>query len=279
LAGATFVAQAEHRFRKGNEQVTIEIKHRHTGAVLFTAQVEAVREALEAAVKSGANLSRANLSRANLSGANLSGADLYGANLSGANLSGADLSGADLSRADLYGADLSGANLSRADLYGADLYGADLSRANLSGANLSRADLSRANLYGANGVGSWMATIRDDIRSILDAAPAEVSGLLAAMWAGTVDGSTYQGECACLVGTIAKVRGVRYDALGILKPDSSRPAERWFLGIRKGDTPVTNTSAAYAAAVIAQWQHDRATAKPKKRSRSTDTPRATEDGS
>ena len=66
-----------------------QIKDRFTGAVLFECDTPdnvssglAVRDALEKAVAS----------RANLSGADLSGADLYGANLSGANLSGADLS-------------------------------------------------------------------------------------------------------------------------------------------------------------------------------------------
>jgi uncharacterized protein YjbI with pentapeptide repeats len=88
----------------------IEIKHRDTGAVIYSGD--------------SADLSRANLSNANLSRANLYGANLYGANLYGA---------------DLYNANLSGANLSRANLYGADLYGA-----NLSGANLSRANLSGA---------------------------------------------------------------------------------------------------------------------------------------
>jgi len=49
------------------------------------------------------------LEQACRSGADLSGANLYGANLSRADLSRADLSGADLSGANLYGADLSGA--------------------------------------------------------------------------------------------------------------------------------------------------------------------------
>ena len=98
-----------------------QIKNRFTGAVIFQCDTPddvssglAVRDALEKAVASGADLFGANLS---------------GANLSGANLSGADLSGADLYGADLYGANLSGANLSRADLYGANLYGANLSGA------------------------------------------------------------------------------------------------------------------------------------------------------
>ena len=108
--------------------------------VLYQAEAESMRLLVDAAVKSGANLS----------GANLSGANLSGADLSGANLSGADLSGADLSGADLYGADLSGANLSGASLSGADLYGADLSGADLSGASLYRANLSGATLYRAS---------------------------------------------------------------------------------------------------------------------------------
>ena len=58
---------------------------------------------------------------------------------------------------------------------------------------------------------------------------------------GRVNGSTYEGECACLVGTIANARGVRFNDLGHgLTPCVTRPAERWFLGIQRGDTPDTN---------------------------------------
>ena len=110
----------------------INIVSRWSGKVLFSIAAASLKDAVLAAIKSGANLSGADLSGANLYGANLSRADLYGANLSRANLSGADLSGADLS----------GANLSGADLSGANLYGANLSRADLSGADLSGADLS-----------------------------------------------------------------------------------------------------------------------------------------
>lgn len=57
-----------------------------SGTVLFSADVESLRAALEAAVKAGANLSRADLR-----GANLRGADLRGANLDGADLGGAKI--------------------------------------------------------------------------------------------------------------------------------------------------------------------------------------------
>jgi len=98
-----------------------EIKSRLTGEVLFSAEADSSKLAVEAAVKSGADLSGANLSYVNLSGADLSGANLSYVNLSGANLSGANLSGANLSGANLSYANLSYASLSRADLYGAHL--------------------------------------------------------------------------------------------------------------------------------------------------------------
>ena len=218
------------------------------------------RSDLSDADLSDANLSRADLSRADLSDANLSRADLSGANLSRANLSGANLSRANLSRADLSRADLSGANLSGANLSGANLSRADLSGANLSRANLSRADLSDANLSRAD-----LSGAKNDFWDILIRAPREVAGLRAALVSGKVDGSTYQGSCACLVGSIANIRGVEYTGLGNgITPNSSRPAERWFLAIKSGDTPDTNPiskltvewldefvslQAAYAAAV------------------------------
>jgi hypothetical protein len=123
-----------------------------------------------------------------------------------------------------------------ADLSGANLSGANLSGANLSGANLSDADLSGANLSGAN-----LRGFRADFWDVLLRAPHEIAGVRAALVEGRVDGSTYSGECACLVGTIANVRQADYSELGNnLNPDSGRPAEQWFMGIRKGDTPETN---------------------------------------
>jgi hypothetical protein len=93
-----------------SEKVQMQIKNRFTDAVIYEGEFASIRLCVEAAVRSGANLSGANLYGANLSGAYLSGADLYGANLSGADLSGANLYGANLSGADLSGANLYGAN-------------------------------------------------------------------------------------------------------------------------------------------------------------------------
>jgi uncharacterized protein YjbI with pentapeptide repeats len=180
-----------------------DIKSRWSGSVLFSLETESLRVAVEAAVKSGADLR---------------GADLSGADLRGADLSGADLRGADLSDADLRGADLMGADLRDADLRGADL-----------------------------------TPIRDDLWAVLSAAPSEVVGLRAAIAEGRIDGSTYEGACACLVGTLANVRHVRYDAMPALTPNSSRPIERFFLAIDKGDTPETSQFSKFALEWTDQW--------------------------
>jgi hypothetical protein len=147
------------------------------------------------------------------------------------------------SRADLRGADLRDADLRDADLRDADLRDADLSRADLRGAVLRDADLSRADL----------TPIRDDIWAVLSSLPAEVPALIEALKAGRVDGSTYTGECSCLVGTLAAARGADVENLGSLKINAYRPAERFFMGIRKGDTPETNQFSKLALEWAEQW--------------------------
>ena len=137
-----------------------------------------------------------------------------------------------------------GANLTGADLTGADLRGADLTGADLRGAALTDANLTGANL----------TVIRDDLWAVLSGAPAEVPALLEALRTGKVDGSTYSGACACLVGTIANARHCDVNDLGpALRPNSSRPAECWFLGINPGDTPDTSERVKITAAWVEDW--------------------------
>lgn len=99
--------------------MTIEIKHRWTGVVLFT---------FEGANLRGVYLRDADLESADLRGADLRDADLRDAYLQGANLRGANLRGADLEGANLRGADLRDAYLRGADLRGANLRGANLDK-------------------------------------------------------------------------------------------------------------------------------------------------------
>ena len=129
-------------------------------------------------------------------------------------------------------------------LTGADLTGAILRWANLTGADLTGADLTRADL----------SSIKSDFSLVLDAAPSEIPALLTALQAGKIDGQVYTGECACLVGTIANARGCSPYAMPGLMPNGGRPAERWFLAIKPGDTPDSNPVSKITEGWILEWQ-------------------------
>ena len=142
-----------------------EIKSHSTATPIFVGKHKNLKGAVEAAVKTGADLAHADLAladliRANLDGASLTRASLAGANLVRASLVGANLAGANLSGANLLGANLSGANLPLADLADANLVDADLAGADLAGADLAGANLTGANLTGAKvGTGGDKATL------------------------------------------------------------------------------------------------------------------------
>ena len=191
----------------------IEIKCRWTAKVLFTGDYPTIKAAVVVAISTDANLT-------------------------GANLTGANLTGANLTRADLTDANLTGANLTRADLTDANLTGADLTGANLTGANLTRADLT---------------SIRDDIWAVLSGAPREVAALRQALIEGRVDGSSYRGECACLVGTLANAAKIDIGDMKAITPNHNRPAERFFMGIKEGDTPQTCQTSKLALQWVDEW--------------------------
>ncbi len=155
-----------------------EIKNRWNGELIFSVKTENWKLALEAAIKSGSNLSGSNLSGSNLRGSNLrgsnlsgsdlSGSDLRGSNLRGSNLRGSDLSGSDLRGSNLRGSNLRGSNLSGSDLSGSDLRGSNLRDSNLrdsnlrdsnlSGSDLSGSDLSGSDLRGSKGINKNLIT-------------------------------------------------------------------------------------------------------------------------
>ncbi len=237
----------------------IEIKSRWDDTVLYTAEVEAddntpnsilLRLAVLAAIEAKANLRSADLSSADLSSANLSSADLSSANLSSANLRSADLRYANLSSADLRYANLSSANLRYANLRSADLSSADLRYANLRSADLSSADLRSANLSSANLSSANLRSFKADLWMTLTQNRHEVPALVAALRDGRVDGSTYEGECACLVGTIANAKNVYYE---VLDHGASNPAEQWFAMIRKGDKPGDDSAGGFASKMALEW--------------------------
>ena len=194
-----------------------------------------------------ANLSRANLSRANLSRANLNDADLSDANLSRAYLIGAILNDTSLSRADL-----SGAYLSRAKFRGADLSRADLSRAFLRDVNFSGADLSRANLSGADLRDANLNEVREEFFAKNSQQPEEVPGLRGLLMEGRIEGTSYDGDCSCYVGSLERLANQHGKECRIQR-DPRSLIERWFLGIKRGDTPETNPISAIVVEWIDEW--------------------------
>ena len=215
----------------------ITIRDRWTDTTRWEGAAATMRAAVEMAVASAADLREADLR----------GVDLPEANLRAANLRGADLREADLRAANLRGANLREADLREADLRGVDLRETALRGADLSGANLHEADLREADLRG----------IRADLYDVLSNVPVEVPVLLDKIEAGLIDGSVYEGECCCLVGTLAVARGCGYREIVGVSPDVSRPAERWFLAIRRGDTPDRSQVAAITVGWIEEWMRAR----------------------
>ena len=110
---------------------------------------------------------------------------------------------------------------------------------------LRGADLRDADLRGAD-----LRSFKADMWATLTENRAEVSGLIKALREGRINGSQYTGSCACLVGTIANVKGVDYSAL-THSPDN--PAERWFMMIREGDKPGDDTAGGFAASKALEW--------------------------
>lgn len=225
-----------------------------------------VRASLIKATLFDASLAKADLSRAGLFGAGFIRADLTGADLTGANLTGANLTRANLTRANLTGADLTGANLAGTNLTKATLVKATLDEASFLEACLESTDFTSARLIGTafNDASQLekaeLGPIKADLWNILDAVPAEAAGLLRALREGRIDGRIYEGECACLVGTLANVRGVHYRKLSGVMPNSWRPAEIWFSPFRQGHTPSTSLLSFIAEKWIVEWQEEMAKA-------------------
>lgn len=157
------ISRAELTERLPPHQTQLQIRHRFSSEVIYSAPAPSLGALVESAVSwgidmshadlAGVNLPRADLSGAQLSGANLArailvGTDFTGAKLAGATLASADMHGVILCKANLAGANLSDSNMTMANGSWAFLAGADLSETNLTNANLTGANLGEANLFG-----------------------------------------------------------------------------------------------------------------------------------
>ena len=187
--------------------------------------------------------------KANLEWAYLEGVDLYRANLERAYLVGANLERAYLA----------GANLEGAKLRGANLEGAYLRDAILEGANLEEANLEGAELRGAKNLPEPLIQyFKKDLRYVLSYTKQEIPYLKEKLENGEVDGTQYEGECACLIGSLANSKKEYHENFVSCIPDYQlglhNPSEQLFYQIRKGDTPENNQFAKIAMEVIQEFK-------------------------
>jgi hypothetical protein len=139
------------------------------------------------------------------------------------------------------------ANLRDSDLSNSDLRGSNLSNSDLSNSDLSNSDLSNSNLRGSN-----LSSVRADFLSEVLNLPNELEFLRDALTNGRVNGSSYEGECACLAGTLAHAKGITNYSGGEIRngrtftADAGSPRERFFLAIKEGDTPENNDACKFA---------------------------------
>ena len=185
--------------------IQVEIRDCLSGYVLYTATVgvnvpqrHQVREAVEAAVRDGANIYGADLNGADLNGVNFRSARLRSASLVRTDLTNTDFTAANLSWSNFDIANAQYAYFDRANLYNARFIGARLMGASFVGATITNIDFSRADLRNANFTGAHMGL--HNIQSLI-ARATHSDGYEAFAWR-TMSGSVLiTAGCRCIERT------------------------------------------------------------------------------
>lgn len=124
------------------------------------------------------------------------------------------------------------------------------------------ADLRGANLEGAYLRGSqkeqipkvWMNACSRDMLFVFEHLKNELPYLREKLIKGQVDGTQYEGECACLIGSLGRgqmdcinkvASAIPYYEIGL-----HNPGEQWFWNIHKGDTPENSFFAKHVLKLI-----------------------------
>jgi hypothetical protein len=81
----------------------------------------------------------------------------------------------------------------------------------------------------------------------------ELPGLRKALVEGRIDGTQYEGDCACLIGTLGNLNGSIEQvcsAIPFYEKGLNNYGEQWFYQIQEGDTPDNNLFAAHVLKLI-----------------------------
>ena len=149
-----------------------------------------------------------------------------------------------------------------------DLRDSDLRVSNLSGSDLSGSDLSYSNLRGIKAKKiedlsvQFVNSCSRDMLFVFQHLKEELPFLRKMLIEGKVDGTQYEGECACLIGTMAnaKQNGDRIikvcQQIPYYDKGTHNMGETWFLSIHKGDTPENSIFAKHAVDLIDEVMKD-----------------------
>ena len=132
-----------------------------------------------------------------------------------------------------------------------------LEQAVKSGANLRGAYLSDANLRGHDEKTlpiQYINLCSRDMLFVFQHLKHELPYLREKLIEGKVNGSQYEGECACLIGSLGKgkmdcVRKV-VSAIPYYDMGTHNYGEQWFLAIKEGDTPKNSFFVKHAVKLI-----------------------------
>jgi hypothetical protein len=204
---------------------------------------------------SDANMRGANMRGANMRGANMRDANMRGADMRGANMRDADMRGADMRGADMRGADMRDADMRGADMRDADMRGADMRDADMRGADMRGADMRDIKINNITDLDDYLNQCSRDMLFIFEHLRNELPGLRKALVEGKIDGTQYEGDCACLIGTLGNLDGGVdnvCEAIPYYEKGLNNYGEQWFWQIHEGDTPENNLFAAHALKLVDQ---------------------------
>ncbi|GFP29034.1 hypothetical protein HKBW3S33_02450, partial [Candidatus Hakubella thermalkaliphila] len=92
-----------------------------------------------------------------------------------------------------------------------------------------------------------------DMLFVFEHLKAELPALRELLIEGRIDGTQYEGECACLIGSLAKIGGgiaKVCKAIPFYEKGLHNPGEQWFYQIAVGDTPANSFFAKHAVELI-----------------------------
>jgi hypothetical protein len=155
-------------------------------------------------------------------------------------------------------ANLRDANLRNADLRNANLRNANLRDADICNADLRNANLRNADLRDAENIPEYIINLfKKDMLYVLMHSVKEVPFLKKKLLSGEINGTQYEGECCCLVGTLAKADGGMENFVSQIpfyEKGLKNPCEQLFFQIQEGDTPENNQFAKIALDVIEYFE-------------------------